>query len=134
MSIAEKLLTIAENEQRVYDAAKRAENKAFWDMVTNNNTRTAYTMAFYRWGCEYLHPPYKIYPASGVNHYSMFEYAQNLKAIEKSSFFCAKLCLSFRLTLFFNFRYNKNKKTNRKPQERKWKCKIIKKINGLNVY
>lgn len=31
MSIAEKLVTIAENEQKVYDAGKKAEYDEFWD-------------------------------------------------------------------------------------------------------
>ena len=31
MSIAEKLVTVAENEQKVYDAGKQAEYDAFWD-------------------------------------------------------------------------------------------------------
>jgi hypothetical protein len=40
MSIAEKLQTIAENEQRVYDAGKQAEHKAFWDgYLDNGNLR-----------------------------------------------------------------------------------------------
>ena len=31
MSIAEKLTTIAENEQKVYDAGQKSEYDRFWD-------------------------------------------------------------------------------------------------------
>ena len=32
MSIADKLQTILENEQKVFDAGKKAENERFWDI------------------------------------------------------------------------------------------------------
>lgn len=46
MSIAEKLTTIAENEQRVYDAGKKAEADLFWDEYQNNGARVDYQHAF----------------------------------------------------------------------------------------
>ena len=70
MSIAEKLTTIAENEQKVYDAGfeagksqggdtdeafeqgRQAEKKAIWDAITNSNKRKTYNRAFYEWDCE----------------------------------------------------------------------------------
>lgn len=46
MSIADKLTTIAENEQKVFEAGKQAEYDSFWDFVTQNGTRTIYRYAF----------------------------------------------------------------------------------------
>ena len=66
MSIADKLTTIAENQQRVYDAGfsagqnsgydegfeagKQAEYDAFWDAYQENGNRTLYVEAFNRHG------------------------------------------------------------------------------------
>lgn len=46
MSIAEKLQTIAENEQKVFEAGKQAEKKAFWDNFFNNGKRKSFRGAF----------------------------------------------------------------------------------------
>jgi hypothetical protein len=46
MSIAEKLATIAENQQKVYDAGKQAEYDAFWDEVQNYGNRRKYQITF----------------------------------------------------------------------------------------
>lgn len=46
MSIAEKLTAIAENEKRVYEAGKKSEYDAFWDIYQNNGNRADYTRAF----------------------------------------------------------------------------------------
>lgn len=46
MSMADKLQTIAENEQKVYDAGKLAERKAFWDTLQNNGNGANYYFAF----------------------------------------------------------------------------------------
>ena len=35
MSIADKLTTIAENEQKVYDAGAKSEHDKFWDSYQN---------------------------------------------------------------------------------------------------
>ena len=40
MSIAEKLQQIAENEQNVYDAGKKAQYDEFWDNYQNKGNRT----------------------------------------------------------------------------------------------
>jgi hypothetical protein len=42
MSIADKLATVAENEQKVYEAGKTAEWNEFWDVLQQNGTRTTY--------------------------------------------------------------------------------------------
>ncbi len=46
MSIAEKLTTIAENEQKVYEKGKESERRAWWSAVTANYTRTSYRLTF----------------------------------------------------------------------------------------
>ena len=46
MSIAEKLTTIAENEQKVYDAGKQAEYDAFWDTYQQNGEPRSYRWSF----------------------------------------------------------------------------------------
>lgn len=86
MSIAEKLTTIAENEQRVYSAGATAENKAFWDRITSNNTRPNYNRAFYRWCCEYIRPPYKIVPTDAQSATYTFNSNPSLKKVEKEYF------------------------------------------------
>ena len=89
MSIGEKLTAIAENEQKVYEAGKQAENKAFWDVITDNGKRTIYSYAFARWVTEYVRPPIKIVPTGEVNH--MFRACGSLKAIEKQYFDLSKM-------------------------------------------
>jgi hypothetical protein len=55
MSIAEKLSTIAENEQKVYDAgydkAEQDKDLETWKILTGNGTRLRYERAFY--GCSF---------------------------------------------------------------------------------
>ena len=46
MSISEKLQKIAENEQKVYEAGKRAEYDRFWDNYQNLGYRENYAYAF----------------------------------------------------------------------------------------
>ena len=42
MSMADKLVTIAENEQKVYDAGKKAEQFDIWDAYQNNGNACTY--------------------------------------------------------------------------------------------
>lgn len=46
MSIADKLTQIAGNEQRVYNAGKKAEHDAFWDAFQQNGERRLYSRGF----------------------------------------------------------------------------------------
>lgn len=73
MSIADKLTTIAENEQKVYDAGKKAEYDAFWDLVQENGNRTNYDFCFAgeAWSADNFKPKYPIQPTSCQN---MFAY------------------------------------------------------------
>lgn len=62
MSIAEKLTTIAENEQKVFDSGKQAEYDKFWDGYQENGNRTDYQYAFTGkyWNNETFTPKYDI--------------------------------------------------------------------------
>lgn len=62
MSIAEKLQTITENEQKVYDAGKKAEYDKFWDAYQQNGERPVWTNAFQSkyWIDDCYNPKYPI--------------------------------------------------------------------------
>jgi hypothetical protein len=64
MSIEEKLVTIAENEQKVYEAGQKAEYDRFWDDFQENGNRKIYFYAFSgsAWTQETLKPKYTIRP------------------------------------------------------------------------
>lgn len=68
MNIAEKLATIAENEQKVYEAGKKAEHDAFWDSYQKNGSRSDYGRAFYGWSLECFKPKYDLKPTGGCNY------------------------------------------------------------------
>lgn len=90
MSIADKLTTIAENEQKVYNAGytagqeaggggsydegftdgKQAEYDAFWDEYQQNGTRATYDFAFMGigWTVNTLKPKYDIAPTSSATN------------------------------------------------------------------
>lgn len=75
MSIGEKLQTIAENEQKVYDAGILAERVRRWDSITDNGERTNYECAFYgnSWNDETFDPVCHITPAVATR---MFSYSK----------------------------------------------------------
>ena len=65
MSIAEKLTTIAENEQKVYDAGAKSEYDKFWDAIQQNGNRTNYQAAgFHYMTAETFRPKYDIRPTT----------------------------------------------------------------------
>lgn len=74
LSVTEKLVMIAENEQRVFDAGRRKGHTeqvdynaslnafldAFWDTLQVNGNRTTYNHAFCFWDSFALYPKYNI--------------------------------------------------------------------------
>lgn len=60
MSIADKLKTVAENEQKVYDAGKSEGETSIWNIITNNWQRTNYDYGFRNWVTPSIKPPRKI--------------------------------------------------------------------------
>lgn len=75
MSIAEKLTTIAENEQKVYDAGKKSQYDEFWDNYQYYGSRKHYKYGFagVGWNKETFKPKYKI-TLEGTLGNDMFEY------------------------------------------------------------
>lgn len=75
MSITDKLTTIAENEQKVYEAGKTAEWSEFWDSVVQSNGKIqGVSYAFYNcfWNDNNFKPKYDI----------VFGYDQQVRAFE----------------------------------------------------
>ena len=76
MSIAEKLTTIAENEQKVFDAGVKngrdAEWGEFWDAYQKNGTQKAWNYAFYGpyWNDITFKPKYDITFTPNQNVYT----------------------------------------------------------------
>ena len=63
MSIADKLTTIAENEQKVYDAGKQASYDEFWDAYQNyGKADYEYGFCGTRWNDETFAPKYDLKP------------------------------------------------------------------------
>lgn len=85
MSIAEKLQTIAENEQRVYDAGKKAEYDAFWDKYQENGNKNVYAYAFsgVSWNDETFKPKYDIKPIATDNMFSSTGITDLVALLEK---------------------------------------------------
>lgn len=80
MSIADKLTTIVENEQKVYEAGKRSEYDRLWDSLQQNGKKTDYEGGFCGvWNDETFKPKYDMRP---VNANTMFEHCDitDLKA------------------------------------------------------
>ena len=85
MSIADKLKTIAENEQKVFDAGAKAEYDKFWDGIQNFGARTSYDRAFIGWsGTIHIQPKYVIAPTTATTY--LFSTCTNLKEIDASKF------------------------------------------------
>ena len=101
MSVAEKLTTIAKNEQKVFDAGKQAEYDAFWDAYQDKGKRTAYAGAFYGvgWTDESFKPKYDLVVVENVS--SMFR--QNQITNIKQSLENAGVVLDFSKSKQFDY-------------------------------
>lgn len=75
MSIAEKLTQIADNQQKVFNAGKKAEYDRFWDVYQKNGKRRFYGYAFAGdgWNADTFYPKYDIV-VSGYTPAGMFMY------------------------------------------------------------
>lgn len=63
MSIADKLTTIAEKIQKVFDAGKKSAYDEFWDKLQNNGKRTEYSATFgAAWNSKIFKPKYDMKP------------------------------------------------------------------------
>ena len=77
MSISEKLVTIAQNEQKVYDAGKKSQYDEFWDNFQYNGRRTkngdgfcSFENSHVYWNETNFKPKYDLKPVGGND--SMF--------------------------------------------------------------
>lgn len=66
MSISDKLVTIAENEQKVYDAGKMTERNAFWNIYQNGGKSVSGEYQFYsvRFDDTNFYPIYDMKPTN----------------------------------------------------------------------
>ena len=76
MSIAEKLTTIAENEQRVFEAGKTAEYDRFWDAHQLRGKKTRYHGSFYCWATSNFKPKYDIKPTTSERIFCAFGHGE----------------------------------------------------------
>lgn len=85
MSMGEKLEIIAENVPKVFSAGKKAEQRAFWEVLTNNGAKKKYYYTFSEntWTKDNFKPTHTIAPTDadhmfyrhnyGNTAYNMFE-------------------------------------------------------------
>ena len=69
MSIADKLITIAENVPKVFEAGQKSEYDRFWDEFQRNGTRDYYPYAFagVGWNGQNFQPKYPVKIAESIN-------------------------------------------------------------------
>lgn len=72
MSVGEKLATIAENEQKVYDAGKNFQYHKFWDNLQQYGQRKEYIGAFSRWNKTLFKPKYDMQPTKAMYMFENF--------------------------------------------------------------
>lgn len=82
MSVAEKLVTIAENNQKVYDAGGNAAYDTFWDAYQQEGHRSGYTQAFaYAWSNETFRPKYDMKPSNATGMFNQSRIRGDLGAL-----------------------------------------------------
>lgn len=62
MSVSEKLITVSENQEKIYQAGKNKEYDTFWDAYQQKGRRTSYINGFYGagWTDDNFRPKYDI--------------------------------------------------------------------------
>lgn len=102
MTISEKLIKIAENEQKVYDKGKADMLSDFWDKWQDYGNRTDYDRGFAGWTADmedFLKPKYDIRPTEA---YMMFG---NNKALTDLPAWCADCGIELDFGNCINFSY-----------------------------
>ncbi len=80
MTISEKLSTLAENEQKVFNSGKKAQHDEFWDVFQDYGNRVSYIGAFAKWNKDIFKPKYNMQP---TNAYYMFDgFKDNIDMVE----------------------------------------------------
>ena len=80
MTTAEKLTTVAENVEKVFEAGRQAEYDAFWDALQNNGEPANYYYAFAydRFGEPEYNPKYPILCSTGTTPAQAIFYSNKL--------------------------------------------------------
>ena len=92
MSIADKLTTIAENQEKVYEAGKQEGNQAeydeYWDYIQKNGTLTSYNYAFcgFTWNAKNFKPKYPMQVTSANHMFWCFSRADFVEKADLSQF------------------------------------------------
>lgn len=74
MSIAEKLTTIAENEQKVYNSGREMGQDDVWDALQDFGRRTVYNRGFNYWSGKNFKPKYPMQAVSLEYAFAYFAY------------------------------------------------------------
>ena len=71
-----------------YQAGKKEEYDAFWNMIQDHGNRTDYGQAFRNWRSrtEYLRPKYKVVPTASTSAMNTFYNCEGLKKVEAEYF------------------------------------------------
>lgn len=72
MSVAEKLTTIAENEQKIFDAGKKSQHDYTIETLQENGKRTNYDGGFSCWTEDLFKPKYDMKPTSACYIFARF--------------------------------------------------------------
>jgi hypothetical protein len=137
MSIAEKLLTVAENEQKVaqlnnqlseclgggtvsendvldkiYEAGQKAEYDRFWDNYQENGKRVDYVFAFggVAWKKETFQPKYDIKPTDAGDMFYRFNLKSSQVAIDMAEHLKELgITMDFSKCIYFNYAFQNAK-------------------------
>lgn len=77
MSIADKLTTIAENVQKVYEAGRKDEYDAFWDTYPVEQYDMSYAFAGFSWDSEKFRPKVNLKPTRATRMFTVFDYRKH---------------------------------------------------------
>lgn len=83
MSIAKKLTTIAENEQKVYEAGKKAEYDEFWDGLQRNGNIQNASYLYYYWNESLYKPKNSIKLTLAQNMFAFFDSETDIETIHE---------------------------------------------------
>lgn len=86
MSIANKLKTIAENEQKVYNAGKNEQWNDFWDGLQENGNRTQYPQTFsLGWDDKAFNPKYNFVITEAIGMFRNTKITQLAKKLKDNN-------------------------------------------------
>ena len=108
MDIAEKTLRLKTDFDDVYEAGKKAESDAFWDIFQDGGNRTNYSSAFINWNAQYIRPKYKVVPTHEHGIIQMFNACKKLKKIESAYFDLSQKPQNFTGNINFGYYYTFN--------------------------